>query len=166
MGEAQKVDQSGLSCPEIEGNNVMKNLMKIWMWKLSNFFFFFKFWVLFSQHMVESFYTSCTNMLSKWDKIVASEGSLELDVWPYLQAMTSDVIARAAFGSGYDEGGKIFQLQMEQADRILEANRSLYIPGWRCMQCYLFYENLGRYMQEFIHHSLLVAFSYLKMVIS
>lgn len=41
MGEAQKVDQSRLSCPEIEGNNVMRNLMKIWLWKLSNFFYIF-----------------------------------------------------------------------------------------------------------------------------
>ncbi|KAH6785468.1 hypothetical protein C2S51_037923 [Perilla frutescens var. frutescens] len=83
------------------------------------------------KHMVASFYMSCSNMLSTWDEIVGSDGSVDVDVWPYLQAMTSDVISRAAFGSSYDEGGKIYQLQKEQADRILDANRSLHIPGWR-----------------------------------
>ncbi|XP_057792338.1 cytochrome P450 CYP72A219-like [Salvia miltiorrhiza] len=83
------------------------------------------------KHMVGSFHLSCTNMLRKWEEIVRSDGPTELDVWPYLQAMTSDVISRAAFGSSYEEGGKIFRLQREQADCILRANRSLNIPGWR-----------------------------------
>lgn len=82
--------------------------------------------------MVGSFHTSCSNMLNKWDEMVAKDGgstrTRELDVWPHLQAMTSDVIARASFGSSYEEGGKIFELQKEQADRILHANRSLYFP--------------------------------------
>ncbi|KAH6780685.1 cytochrome P450 [Perilla frutescens var. hirtella] len=82
------------------------------------------------KHMVPSFYLSCGDMLSKWDKmIVGNEG--EVDVWPYLQAMTSDVISRTAFGSCYEEGRKIFQLQKEQAHNIIEATRAMYIPGWR-----------------------------------
>ncbi|KAI3457100.1 hypothetical protein Pfo_013763 [Paulownia fortunei] len=83
------------------------------------------------KHMVPSFYLSCADMLSKWEKIVPREGSCELDVWPYLQTMTSDAISRTAFGSSYEEGRKIFELQKEQAERIMEANRSVYIPGWR-----------------------------------
>ncbi|KAL8512589.1 hypothetical protein ACS0TY_018906 [Phlomoides rotata] len=81
------------------------------------------------KHMVPSFYLSCGDMLSKWEKII--EGSCEVDVWPYLQAMTSDSISRTAFGSCYEEGRKIFDLQREQAQYIMEANRSVYIPGWR-----------------------------------
>lgn len=83
------------------------------------------------QHMVPSFYLSCADMLSKWDELVPNEGSGELDVWPYLQTLTSDVISRTAFGSSYEEGRKIFELQKEQARRIMEANRSVYLPGWR-----------------------------------
>ncbi|KAH6788865.1 cytochrome P450 [Perilla frutescens var. frutescens] len=83
------------------------------------------------KHMVPSFYLSCAEMLSKWDKIVPSDGCCELDVWPYLQTMTSDVISRTAFGSSYEEGRKIFQLQTERAHRFMEANTSLDIPGYR-----------------------------------
>lgn len=86
----------------------------------------------FLQHMVPSFYLSCADMLRNWEKIVPSERSCELDVWPYLQTMTSDVISRTAFGSCYEEGRKIFELQKEQAEYIMEANRSVHIPGWRC----------------------------------
>ncbi|KAL1560602.1 cytochrome P450 CYP72A219-like protein [Salvia divinorum] len=83
------------------------------------------------KHMVPSFYLSCGDMLRKWDEIVGNEGSCEVDVWPYLQTMTSDVISRTAFGSSYEEGRKIFELQREQAKLIMEATRTLYIPGWR-----------------------------------
>lgn len=124
MGEAQEIDQSRLPCPEIKGN-----LMKIrFSLKWGDFLFII---LGFGQHMVGSFHLSCSNMLRKWDEIVSSDGPTELDVWPYLQAMTSDVISRAAFGSSCEQGGKIFQLQNEQADCILQANRSLSVPGWR-----------------------------------
>ncbi|KAG6416838.1 hypothetical protein SASPL_124279 [Salvia splendens] len=83
------------------------------------------------EHMVPSFYLSCDDMLSKWDEIVGSKGCCEVDVWPYLQKLTSDVISRTAFGSSYLEGSKIFELQQELAQHIALANRSVYIPGYR-----------------------------------
>ncbi|KAL3651332.1 hypothetical protein CASFOL_004334 [Castilleja foliolosa] len=81
------------------------------------------------KNMVPLFHLSCAEMLSKWEKIVPSEGSCEVDVWPYLQNMTSDVISRTAFGSSYEEGKKIFELQKELAGLVMEAIRSVYIPG-------------------------------------
>ncbi|CAI9089120.1 OLC1v1023630C1 [Oldenlandia corymbosa var. corymbosa] len=80
-----------------------------------------------------TFYTSCCGMLNKWEKMtpVETEGSFELDVWPDLQVLTSDVISRTAFSSNYEEGRRIFELQKEQADLILQVARSIYIPGWR-----------------------------------
>ncbi|GMP67516.1 hypothetical protein CsSME_00027466 [Camellia sinensis var. sinensis] len=71
-------------------------------------------------------------MISKWKNNIAStEGSCEVDVWPYLQTLTSDVISRAAFGSSYEDGRKIFKLQKELIVLVLQAVSTLYIPGAR-----------------------------------
>ncbi|XP_009796418.1 cytochrome P450 CYP72A219-like [Nicotiana sylvestris] len=82
------------------------------------------------KHMLPSFYLSCCDMLRKWESIASSEGS-EIDVWPFLETLTSDAISRTAFGSNYEDGRQIFELQKEQAELILQAARWLYIPGWR-----------------------------------
>ncbi|GMN64491.1 hypothetical protein TIFTF001_033563 [Ficus carica] len=83
------------------------------------------------KHMISAFHLSCTEMLSKWDMSINQEGSCEVDIWPYLQSMTSDVISRTAFGSSYEEGRRIFQLQKEQAELAIKTAQTVYIPGWR-----------------------------------
>lgn len=80
--------------------------------------------------MLPAFYLSCCDMINKWDNMVSSKGS-EIDVWPFLQTLTSDAISRTAFGSNYEEGRQIFELQNELADLIIQVARWLYIPGWR-----------------------------------
>lgn len=70
-------------------------------------------------------------MISKWESLVPEKGSIELDAWPYLQNLASDMISRTAFGSSYDEGTKIFKIQREQAELVMTLLQSVYIPGWR-----------------------------------
>ncbi|XP_030965814.1 cytochrome P450 CYP72A219-like [Quercus lobata] len=83
------------------------------------------------KNMSAAFYQCCNDMMCKWESLVSEEGSIELDVWPYLQTLTRDVISRTAFGSSYDEGRRIFELQKEQAELVMTTVRSVYIPGWR-----------------------------------
>ncbi|XP_031280561.1 cytochrome P450 72A15-like [Pistacia vera] len=81
--------------------------------------------------MLPEFYKVCSEMICKWEKLASKEGSCELDVWPYLVKLTGDVISRTAFGSNFEEGRRIFQLQTELADLTLQAIQSAYIPGSR-----------------------------------
>ncbi|CAA2987643.1 cytochrome P450 CYP72A219-like isoform X2 [Olea europaea subsp. europaea] len=99
--------------------------------------------------MLPSFYLSCCEMLRKWEKIVPSERSSELDVWPYLQTLTSDAISRTAFGSNYEEGRKIFELQTEQIELITQARNSFIIPGWR-----FYYFFLCEFLPFFNHNTI------------
>ncbi|CAH1439807.1 unnamed protein product [Lactuca virosa] len=82
------------------------------------------------KHMLPAFYVSCSEMINKWEELT-KETSCEVDVYPHLQTFTSDVISRTTFGSSYQEGRKIFELQIEQAALVFKALESLYIPGSR-----------------------------------
>ena len=86
--------------------------------------------------MVPAFSFSCCAMIERWQKLVEHKGSCELDVTSEFDVLTGDVIARTAFGSSYQEGKKIFELQKEVAILVHEALNSIYIPGFRCVcQC-------------------------------
>ncbi|PIA32941.1 hypothetical protein AQUCO_04300123v1 [Aquilegia coerulea] len=80
--------------------------------------------------MLPAFYLSSSDLISKWEKMVYG-GSCEIDVWPDLQNLTADVISRTAFGSSYEEGRRIFQLQTEQAGHVMHMFRFMLIPGYR-----------------------------------
>uniref|UniRef100_A0A1W7HBW5 Cytochrome P450 n=1 Tax=Scoparia dulcis TaxID=107240 RepID=A0A1W7HBW5_SCODU len=81
--------------------------------------------------MVPAFYWSCDEMLDGWEKSMSSKGSCELDVWPCIQTLTSNAISRTVFGSSYEEGRKVFELQRELTEHVNKALQSIYMPGWR-----------------------------------
>ncbi|URD74836.1 Secologanin synthase [Musa troglodytarum] len=82
------------------------------------------------KRMLPAFCACCSDLMSRWENLVGSEACYELDVWPELQSFTGDVISRTAFGSSYEEGRRIFQLQAEQAELIIQSIQNLYIPGY------------------------------------
>ncbi|KAF4386828.1 hypothetical protein F8388_006783 [Cannabis sativa] len=100
------------------------------------------------KHMVPAFYVSCNEMLTKWEQLMVKQNGSdkecgEIDVWPYLQNMTGDVISRTAFGSSYEEAKNLFELQKEQAELAIKAIQNVYIPGWRFVPT-----KLNRRMQQ------------------
>ena len=82
--------------------------------------------------MMPAFSTCCTELIDRWESKVsdASDGSYEVDIWPEFQNLTGDVISRTAFGSSFIEGRRIFQLQGEQAERVIKAFQYIYNPGF------------------------------------
>ncbi|ONM40048.1 cytochrome P450 10 [Zea mays] len=87
--------------------------------------------LLFPQRMLPAFAACCTDLVERWEGLVADgQQPCEVDVWPEMQNLTGDVISRAAFGSSYLEGRRIFQLQGEQVQLVVQAMHKLHIPGY------------------------------------
>ncbi|XP_020554498.1 cytochrome P450 CYP72A219-like [Sesamum indicum] len=83
-------------------------------------------------NMIPAMFLSCSKMIEKWEALISRSGSSqEIDVWPFLEDLTGDVISRTAFGSSYEEGRRIFQLQKEQVKLLLHLLQFSFIPGWR-----------------------------------
>ncbi|CAO2170703.1 unnamed protein product [Urochloa humidicola] len=80
--------------------------------------------------MLPAFSACCEELVSRWAQSLGPDGSFELDVDPELQILTGDVISRTAFGSSYLEGRKIFQLQTEQAERLMTIAHKFAVPGY------------------------------------
>ncbi|XP_020176214.3 cytochrome P450 CYP72A616 [Aegilops tauschii subsp. strangulata] len=82
------------------------------------------------KRMLPAFATCCTELVHRWEVLAAGDAPCEVDVWPDMKNLTGDVISRAAFGSSYHEGRKVFQLQGEQIELIVQAMDKMHIPGY------------------------------------
>uniref|UniRef100_A0ACD5VLE0 Uncharacterized protein n=1 Tax=Avena sativa TaxID=4498 RepID=A0ACD5VLE0_AVESA len=81
--------------------------------------------------MLPAFVGCCNELVTRWEDHVGSDETKEIDVWPEFQNLTGDVISRAAFGSSFSEGRRIFQIQSEQAQNVVKMLNALYLPGFR-----------------------------------
>ncbi|GLJ24466.1 hypothetical protein SUGI_0467240 [Cryptomeria japonica] len=73
---------------------------------------------------------STVNMLEKWEKVVKN-GEKEVDVAEEFKALTSDIIARTAFGSSYLQGKHIFRLLAQQMSLACQDYAKLMLPCYR-----------------------------------
>ncbi|KAG6421420.1 hypothetical protein SASPL_117972 [Salvia splendens] len=82
--------------------------------------------------MIPAMYACCSEMIEKWGALVSRNGKhVEMDVWPYLEDLSGDMISRTAFGCSHEQGRRIFQLQKEQVKLVLQLLKFSFIPGWR-----------------------------------
>ncbi|XAR67108.1 Secologanin synthase [Bertholletia excelsa] len=84
-----------------------------------------------SKGMIPIFGTSCANMIKQWSESFGNEDTCEIDAWPEFQKLTGDIISRTAFGSSFEEGKRVLELQKELQVLVVEAMQTLYIPGFR-----------------------------------
>nr|XP_043613754.1 cytochrome P450 CYP72A219-like [Erigeron canadensis] len=76
-------------------------------------------------------YSSCSDMVQKWELLTAGNESTEMDVWPDINNLSGEVISRTAFGSSYEEGMKIFQINREQINLVFQMLFIIHLPGRR-----------------------------------
>ncbi|XP_056693762.1 cytochrome P450 CYP72A219 isoform X2 [Spinacia oleracea] len=83
------------------------------------------------KHMVPAFHASCNEMIQEWEKMTSETGSSEVEMWSYLHNLSADAISRAAFGSSFEQGRRVFELLREHTSITVQAMHSVYIPGSR-----------------------------------
>ncbi|XP_031478161.1 cytochrome P450 72A15-like [Nymphaea colorata] len=80
--------------------------------------------------MLPTFSLSCEQMVQRWSELIGSQASREMDVFEELQSLTEDIISRTAFGSNFEEGKRLFEIQKEQAKIGFESLWKIQLPGF------------------------------------
>lgn len=79
--------------------------------------------------MLPNFIFCCSEVLEKWVKLTAANGSCELDVFSELQTLSDCVISKMLFGKNQEEGKRLFEIQKEQAEMAFQGLWKMQLPG-------------------------------------
>ncbi|KAM0041139.1 putative cytochrome P450 [Helianthus debilis subsp. tardiflorus] len=74
--------------------------------------------------------SSVVRMLDKWLDM-SNTDEVEIEVSQWYQNLTEETVTRTAFGTSYEDGKHIFQLQAQQMVLASEAFQKVTIPGYR-----------------------------------
>ncbi|KAH7857060.1 hypothetical protein Vadar_008579 [Vaccinium darrowii] len=73
---------------------------------------------------------STEKMLEKWVEM-SNCGTVEIEVSKWFQTLTEEIITHTAFGSSYEDGKSIFELQAQQMVYAIDSYNKVQIPGFR-----------------------------------
>lgn len=69
-------------------------------------------------------------MLDKWSTMANSD-EVEIEVSEWFQRLTEEVVTRTVFGTSYEDGKSIFQLQAQQMVSAIESFQKVFISTYR-----------------------------------
>ncbi|BBN13250.1 protein MpCYP814-like [Marchantia polymorpha subsp. ruderalis] len=74
---------------------------------------------------------SAQELINNLETIIKDEGSYaEIEIKQHIKNVTADIIARTAFGSSYEQGKKVFQVQIKLNKMFEKVLHLLWIPGF------------------------------------
>ncbi|KAI3737000.1 hypothetical protein L2E82_26992 [Cichorium intybus] len=83
------------------------------------------------KELVPEIVASIKRLLDEIEANIGEENRLELDVFKEFNNLSADVISRIAFGSNFEEGKRVFELQDQLGTIAWEALQIAYVPGSR-----------------------------------
>lgn len=72
-----------------------------------------------------------TKLLKNWEEEGEEMNEFEMDVQKELHKLSAEILSRTLFGSNFEEGKHVFELQEQQSMLAMKALRAVYIPGLR-----------------------------------
>lgn len=79
--------------------------------------------------MVPTMGRATEEMLEKWSEMANSD-KVEIEVSEWFQRLTEEVVTRTVFGSSYEDGKSIFQLQAQQMLSATESFQKVFISTY------------------------------------
>ncbi|XP_015079018.1 cytochrome P450 734A1-like [Solanum pennellii] len=90
--------------------------------------------IFYSQNlklMIPMMGKSMKDMLNKWSSKMCKDGKVEIEVSKWFLSLSEEVVTHTVFGSSYEDGKAIFELQAQLLAYATNAFHQLFIPAFR-----------------------------------